>query len=101
MNDPAEKNELSFEVLSDVGNRTAREFGLVFVLPETLRPLYQGFGIDLPAANGDDSFELPLPATYVIDVAGTIMHAFVDADYTKRLEPSGIIAVLKERAEKP
>jgi len=91
-----EKNDLEFEVLSDVGNQVAKEFGLVFVLPEELRPIYQDFGIDLPAHNGEDTFELPIPATYVIAQDGTIIHAFVDADYTKRLDPAEIIAALKK-----
>ena len=91
----AEKLELTFEVLSDVGNKVAREFGLVFTLPEEMRSIYQDFGIDLPAANGDESFELPMPATYVIDRSGIIRLAFVDIDYTKRLDPQEIIAALK------
>ncbi|MEM9656723.1 MAG: peroxiredoxin-like family protein [Planctomycetota bacterium] len=90
----AEKNELEFAVLSDVGNRAAREYGLVFTLPEALRPIYADFGIDLPAHNGDDSFELPAPATYVIDRHGKIRYAFVNADYRRRAEPSDIVASL-------
>jgi len=93
-----EKNELEFEVLSDAGNQVAKDFGLVFVLPEELRPIYQDFGIDLPAHNGDNTFELPIPATYVIAQNGTIIHAFVDPDYTKRLDPAEIIAALKQRS---
>ncbi|MGK7910889.1 MAG: peroxiredoxin-like family protein [Synechococcus sp.] len=90
-----EKNELTFEVLSDVGNRVARDYGLVFQLPENLRPIYTGFGIDLPAHNGDETFELPIAATYVIATDGTVAHAFVDADYTKRLDPADIAAALR------
>ncbi len=92
----AEKNEFRFHVLSDVGNRVGQEFGLVFVLPERLRPLYKDKGIDLPALHGDDTFELPLPATYVIAVDGTIRYAFVDADYTTRVEPEEVVQVLKK-----
>ncbi|MEQ8961908.1 MAG: peroxiredoxin-like family protein [Coleofasciculus sp. C2-GNP5-27] len=91
-----EKNDLEFQVLSDVGNQVAKEFGLVFVLPEELRSIYQDFGIDLPAHNGEDTFELPIPATYVIAQDGTIIHAFVEVDYTKRLDPAEIIAALKQ-----
>ena len=90
-----EKNELTFEVLSDVGNRVAQDYGLVFQLPENLRPIYAGFGIDVPAHNGDDTFHLPIAATYVIATDGTVTHAFVDADYTKRLDPSEIQAALQ------
>jgi len=91
----AEKNELTFEVLSDVGNHVARKFGLVFQVPEELRPIYASFGIDLPAHNGDDTFELPIAATYVIASDGTIVHAFVDADYTKRQDPAEILEILQ------
>ena len=63
---------LTFPVLSDPGNEVARRYGLVFTLPESLRPLYAQFGIDIPTSNGDDTFELPVPATYVIDESGTI-----------------------------
>ncbi|MGB0564743.1 MAG: peroxiredoxin-like family protein [Spirulinaceae cyanobacterium] len=91
-----EKNELEFEVLSDQGNPVARSFGLVFTLPENLRPLYSQFGIDLPARNGDDTFELPIPATYVVKTDGTIALAFAEADYTQRLEPTEIIAALQQ-----
>ncbi|NEQ99364.1 MAG: AhpC/TSA family protein [Cyanothece sp. SIO2G6] len=91
-----EKNELEFEVLSDVGNQVARQIGLVFTLPKSLRPIYTSFGIDVPAHNGDQNFELPLAATYVINPDGTVIHAFVDADYTKREEPEIIVNVLKK-----
>jgi peroxiredoxin len=94
----AEKNELTFEVLSDRGNKIAREFGLVFTVPEELRPVYDKFGLDIPAYNGDTTFELPIPATYVIAPDGTVIHAFANTDYTKRLDPEDIIAALKEIA---
>lgn len=90
-----EKNELSFEVLSDVGNRVARDYGLVFTVPVELRPIYENLGIDLPAHNGDDHFELPIPATYVITPNGTIQYAYVEPDYTQRLDPEDIIAALE------
>ncbi|NEO83742.1 MAG: AhpC/TSA family protein [Spirulina sp. SIO3F2] len=91
----AEKNALEFEVLSDVGNKVARAFGLVFTLPETLRPLYAQFGLDIPAHNGDETFELPIPATYIVKTDGTIALAFAEADYTQRLEPAEIVAALQ------
>ena len=92
----AEENKVSFEVLSDLGNKVAREFGLVFTLPESLQAFYKKFGIDVAVANGDESYELPMTATYVIDSDGTIAHAFVDTDYTKRLEPAEAVEALKK-----
>lgn len=90
-----EKNELEFEVLSDAGNIVASELGLVFTLPEALRPIYENFGIDVPTHNGDRTFELPVSATYVVAPNGDVVYAFAEADYTLRAEPSDILAVLK------
>ncbi|MEL6229979.1 MAG: peroxiredoxin-like family protein [Cyanobacteria bacterium J06627_3] len=91
-----EKHSLEFAVLSDVGNKVSRQYGLVFTLDASLQPLYEGFGIDIPTSNGDDSYELPLPATYVIDQSGRIRYAFAEADYTLRAEPQDVLAVVKE-----
>jgi len=92
----AEKNDLKFDVLSDVGNKTANQFGLVFKLPSELHELYLKFGINIPKANGDDSWEIPMPGTYVIDKDGTVRYAYANADYTKRAEPVEVIAKLEE-----
>jgi peroxiredoxin len=94
-----EKNPLSFPVLCDRGNEVAAKFGLVFTLPEPLVGVYNKFGIDLKASNGVDRIRLPLPATYVIDRAGTIRWAFVDSDYRKCAEPADIVRALKAAAE--
>ena len=80
-----QKYELKFPVLSDSGNKVARKFGLVYTLDEGLRPIYQAFGIDLQAHNGDSSFELPVPATYLVDRKGTVLEAYVNVDYRERL----------------
>jgi len=68
--------------------------GLVFELPRALRPVYEKIGIDLPAYNGDNSFQLPVPATCIVGQDGAIVYHFVNADYNQRLEPTEIIAKL-------
>lgn len=95
----AEKNELAFCVLSDVGSVTAKAFGIAFDLAEELRPIYARSGHALPDKNGDESWVLPIPATYVIDSDGTIALAFRDVDYRNRLEPAEIIAALRAIAK--
>lgn len=91
----SEKNNLEFTVLSDVGNKIAKEFGVVFTLTEKVSSIYNtGFGLN--KVNGDESNELPLAATYVIDKKGVIQYAFLDADYRKRAEVSDIITALKK-----
>ncbi len=93
-----EKNTLAFDVLSDKNAEYAKELGLVFTLPEELRPVYLSFGIDVEAHNGTGQFDLPLAATFVIAQDGSIASAFVDTDYTLRQDPSEVINVLKSLA---
>lgn len=88
-------HQLEFEVLSDEGNQVVKDYGLLMVVDEAIRPYYAQWGINIPAANGDESFELPVPATYVIDQAGVIRAAYVDKNYTQRMEPADIVAALK------
>ncbi len=91
----SEKHELDFEVLSDLGNEVAESYGIVFKLTEEVSNLYnQSFALN--EHNGDDSNELPLAATYIINEEGKIIYAFIDADYRKRAEPSEITEFLKQ-----
>ncbi|MBE9563983.1 MAG: AhpC/TSA family protein [Proteobacteria bacterium] len=93
--DQVTKSNLTFEVLSDAGNKLAKQCGLVYTLPASLRPIYEAWQLDIPGHNADDTFELPMPATYIIGTDGIVHYAFVDMDYTKRLEPDIIIEQLK------
>lgn len=90
-----EKNELDFTVLSDVGNKVARQYGVVFKLTDAVAKRYQN-GFNLHAYNGDETDELPLAATYVIDTDGVIQYAFLDVDYRNRAEPSDILEALHQ-----
>jgi peroxiredoxin len=91
-----EHNHLDFDLLSDSGNAVARDYGLLMSVPEEMQSLYLEWGFDVPEHNGDDSWELPVPATYVIDREGVIRSAFVDKDYTRRMEPLAILEALRE-----
>ncbi len=93
----AERHAIAIDILSDTGNRVAEQMGLVYELPQSLRPIYQKLGIDIPEYNGDNSFTLPVPATYIVGQDGVIVHDFVNADYTQRLEPAQIVALLAPR----
>ena len=95
----AEKHNLGFVLLSDVGNKVARRYGLVSSLPEPLRHLYLKFGVDLQDYNADEAYELPLPGTFIVAPDGTIRFAFVDCDYTLRLEPDEIVNQLRQIVE--
>ncbi|TMS81148.1 peroxiredoxin-like family protein [Pseudoalteromonas sp. S554] len=90
----AQKNELEFDVLSDIGNKVAQQFGLLFTLDKRIQELYTGFGIDFEHTYGDKTYQLPLPATYVINQEGVITYAFLNEDYTLRAEPCDVMTAL-------
>lgn len=94
----AARNALSFDVLSDVGNVVARRYGLVYALAEELRAALRANDKALPGINGDESWELPVPATYVIGKAGGVRLAYLDVDYRNRLEPEAVLACLRGAA---
>lgn len=89
------QHELTFPVLSDVGLKTSRQFGLVYDLPKNLLRTYREFGIDLHATNGPDhGTQLPLAATYVIGSDRKILRAAIDEDPAHRLDPIDILETL-------
>ncbi len=90
-----EKDELSFEVLSDTCGKVASEFGIVFRIPKDLLRFYSSYGVRVIEEGGNGYFELPIPATYIIGRDRKILKAYVDVDYTKRLDPEEIIEALK------
>jgi peroxiredoxin len=96
----AEKNELRFDVLSDVGNKAASNYGLVYALPEELRAALSSNNKALPGINGDESWQLPVPATYVINKAGRVSFASIDVDYRNRADPEAVLTVLRSLASK-
>ena len=95
-----EKNKLTFPVLSDFGNKVARQFGIVFQVGQELQDFSKNvFKNDLALRNGEDSYELPVPATYVLDAEGVVRFAHVDVDYmTGRAEPEAVISALEAMA---
>lgn len=82
----AEKNGLEFKILSDQGNKVANQYGLVFTLQENIREIYKNIGADLALFNDDDSYTLPIPATYLINKNRKIEFASVNANYMERAD---------------
>lgn len=93
----SEQHKLRFPLLSDEGNRIARQFGLVYRVPEDQQAIYRRVFVNLPLANGDESWELPVPATFILNSDGIISYRSVNADYTTRPEPLELLQRLAER----
>jgi len=94
----AEKNALTFPVLSDVGQKVGKTFGVVYAFTDELRTVYDGFKLDVPEKNGTPGeWSLPLSATYVIGSDGRILFADTSVDYRHRTDPLDILQVLERR----
>ena len=85
----------TFPILRDEGNAVASRFNRLNRLSDDLKQLYLQFGIDLAASNGEESWTLPVPGTYVIGTNGIIRYTSADADYTRRPEPEETLAALE------
>ncbi|PCI99504.1 MAG: hypothetical protein COB14_06405 [Alphaproteobacteria bacterium] len=98
--DTATKNAITFEVLSDAGNKVAREYDLIWEVPEDQRADFSKWlkgetGKTLAEFNGIDNYELPIPATFVIAQDGTVVYVFRDEDYKQRAKNEDIIKALE------
>jgi len=95
-----EKNALTYSVLTDPTQAAAKSFKVHFVMDEATKTKYEGYGLDLAAANASGTWELPAPGTFLIVPdgrgGGTVKYAFADWDYKKRADPDVVIAAVKE-----
>src|SRR5207248_5934858 len=103
-----DQHKLQFPLLSDSGNAVGRQFGLVYRVPEPQQQVYRRALVNLPFVNGDDSWELPIPATYIIggrregnqspatQIQIQVLYASAQADYTERPEPAEILARISQ-----
>ncbi|PIF47396.1 peroxiredoxin [Chryseobacterium sp. 52] len=90
----AERNNLTFDVLTDRDNSFAKKLGIVFQLQEFVLPYYQNLGIDLTDFNHNEENRLPVPAVFVVDEEGDVIFRFLDVDYMNRLNIEELIKVL-------
>jgi peroxiredoxin len=90
-----DQHKLRFPLLADTGNAVARQFGLSYRVPEYQAAVYRRAFVNLPLVNGDESWELPIPATYIVERDGTVIYVAADEDYTERPEPAEIVRILR------
>jgi peroxiredoxin len=90
-----DQHKLRFPLLSDAGNQVARQFGLTYRVPTMQEGVYRRAFVNLPFTNGDESWELPIPATYILDRDSTVLYASANEDYTERPEPADIVSLLQ------
>jgi len=90
-----DQHKLRFPLLSDSGNQVSRQFGLTYRVPAAQEAVYRKAFVNLPFANGDDSWELPIPAIFILGRDGAILYASANEDYTERPEPSQVLTLIR------
>ncbi len=83
-------------LLTDSGNKVADEFGIAYTVAEELQQVYQQLGLNVDEYNDDGSWQLPMPARYIIDGTKIIRYASVSPDYMVRPDPSETIEALEK-----
>lgn len=92
----AEKHAIPIDILSDAAGEVIRKYRLWFEVPAEVKALYlEKFGLNLEKYNGAGRWELPVPATYVLDANGIVRAGEADPDYTVRMEPADIVAGIR------
>jgi peroxiredoxin len=95
----AEKHAIPIDILSDATSEVMKRYRLWFAVPAEVKALYlEKFGLDLQKYNGAGRWELPVPATYVLDQYGIVRAGEADPDYTVRMEPSDVVTALRNIA---
>ena len=88
------ERNLQFEILCDVDNGVAMEFGLMFRIPEDIQKSYLKFNVNMPKIYGNDGWMIPIPATYIIRQDGVILYAYANPDYRERCDPQNLIDIV-------
>ena len=93
----SDQHKLRFPLLSDAGNQVARQFGLTYRVPAMQEAVYRRAFVNLPFTNGDQSWELPIPASYIFDGDGAVLYVSANEDYTERPEPGEVVEFLRRQ----
>lgn len=100
LKETAKKDGLTYALLSDSTGEGAKALGLAFELDDATQTKYKGYGVNLASHNANGKWQLPHPATLVVDTKGVVRYAYVNEDYRKRADPNTVIeAVKKLKAE--
>jgi peroxiredoxin len=89
-----QRHSLTFPVLTDPGAALATQFGIAHTVPEPMRLHYRSILINIPFVNGDESWRLPLPATFILSPTNKILFAEAHADHRVRPDPIDVLSAL-------
>lgn len=95
LKESADKNDLTYTLLSDHAMKAAQAFGIAFRVDDATLEKYKGYGINLEAASGETHHLLPVPSVFLVAQDGLIKFTYVNPDYKIRLDPEVLLAAAK------
>jgi peroxiredoxin len=98
-----QQHRLQFPILSDPEAAVASRFGIAYSVPDAHREYYKGILVNIPFVNSGNmyknaaeaSWNLPLPAVFVVNQDGTIAYSEAHADFHVRPEPSDVMQAVQ------
>jgi peroxiredoxin len=89
------ESQARFPILTDIDNGYALSLNLVIWVGTEMQRMISSAGRDIPNYQGNASWMLPIPATFVVGQDGKVKARFVDPDYRKRMAIEEMIASLR------
>jgi peroxiredoxin len=84
-----------FPILLDMDNGYAMSLNLAIWVGEEMKQMIAAAGWDIPAYQGNETWMLPIPATFVVGTDGRVAARFVDPDYRRRMATEDMLDALK------
>lgn len=89
------QHNLPFPLLRDESAAVAAAFGATYPVPDYMQTYYRSIMVNIPFINGEASWRLPIPASFIIDSQGTIRWSQGYADFRVRPDPAEILKALE------
>ena len=89
------EGEVQYPILTDIDNGYALSLNLAIWVGEEMQQILEAGGRKVPDYQGNQTWVMPIPATFVIARDGLITARFIDPDYRKRMTVEDLLAALK------
>jgi peroxiredoxin len=90
------QHTLPFPLLRDEAAAVAAEFGAAYPVADSMQAYYRSILVNIPFVNGEPSWRLPVPATFVVGQDGVVLWAQGHADFRVRPEPEDALKLLEQ-----
>ena len=88
-----------FPVLADIDNGYALEPNLLFWVGDEKCKAMQAGGFDIAPYQGNETWMLPIPATFIVGRDGVVKARYIDPDYRRRMDLDELLAALRSFVE--